>query len=531
MFYKLLGSRAGYSAVRLARTASSSHAMPLRAKMMGQTANYSSQDYPGINMKVLKDFHSTKSQNPEDVVFNSIYGLRTIELNNPAKLNALDESMAGKILPRLVEWERSDMANVVVLKGVGNALCSGGDITGMMQLLKTGTEESVESAVGFFRREYQLDHYIATYKKPMVAFMDGVTMGGGVGLSIHSPLRIATERTLFAMPETKIGLFPDVGASFFLPRMNGAIGTYLALTGNRLRGVNAYYAGIATHYLDSTLLPPLEDRLAELRFRDYDSLETRLMLISRTIDEFATSFPPEEFVLSGELRNAIDRCFSGNSVAQIISALEAETGTAAEWAASTLQSLRERSPTSVNVALRQMRISKDWSIAETFQREHAMVSKFVTGHDFVEGVDALLVSKRDPVWKPESLEAIAQSKEDIVGQYFLTPDEKMPLLTDRDYHEYPHSKLGVPTEREVRELIETSDLTVDGVVDTIFKSRNRRQGIKTVLKDIIARRVVSNEHNRAQWVEPDQTQNKRYDAVAQTLKVPQTTEPKQDPST
>ncbi|KAL1893057.1 3-hydroxyisobutyryl-CoA hydrolase [Ceratocystis pirilliformis] len=501
MFFKLLGSRAGYSAVRSAHLTSTFCNMPLRAKVMGQTASYS-QKYKNIDMDILDDFSTSIEKDPEDVIFNSIYGLRTIELNRPQKLNALGANMINKILPRMVEWERSDMANVVVLKGSGNAFCSGGDVRTMVEQLQTGSKQSVELAINFFRKEYQLDHYIATYQKPMVSFMDGITMGGGVGLSVHSPLRIATERTIFAMPETKIGLFPDVGASFFLPRMNGAIGTYLALTSESLQGANVFYSGIATHYLDSTMLPSLEARLAELRFKDYDSLATRLSLISRTIDEFSTGLPHGDFVLSGELRNAIDRCFSRNSIAEIIAALINETGPTQDWAQSTLRSLYERSPTSVHVALRQMRISKGWSIAETFQREHAMASKFVQSHDFVEGVDALLISKRTPVWKPESLEAIAESKEDVSSKYFMTTDKKIPLLTARDYHEYPHANLGVPTEKEVRELIETTDLTIDEVINTLFKSRNRRQGIKAVLKDIIARRVISDDHNRAQWVEP-----------------------------
>ncbi|KKA26136.1 hypothetical protein TD95_004881 [Thielaviopsis punctulata] len=441
----------------------------------------------------------------EDVVFNSIYGLRTIELNRPSKLNSLNASMARKILPRLVEWEKSDMANVVVIKGAGRAFCAGGDVTQLATDIKTLLDppgEGVKRASIFFAREYQLDHYIATYQKPMVAFMDGVTMGGGVGLSVHSPLRIATERTLFAMPETKIGLFPDVGASFFLPRLNGAIGTYLALTSESLAGANVYYAGLATHYMDSTLLGALEARLAELRFKDYDSLSTRLDSISRTIDEFATGLPHEDPAMTGELRAAIDRCFSKNSVADILRALEAETGATQAWAQSTLESLHQRSPTSVYVTLRQMRISKDWTIAEAFQREHAMATKFMNGHDFVEGVDALLISKdRAAHWQPESLEELAAAEGDVTAEYFMTPENKLPLLVQRDYAEYPHAKLGMPTEKEVRELVETTDLAPAGVVDALVKSRNKRQGVKAVVSEIVERCVQADEHGRAKWVQ------------------------------
>lgn len=131
------------------------------------------------------------------------------------------------------------MANIIVLKGVGKALCSGGDVVELVERIKTNPEKGIEEAIGFFELEYRLDHLIATYSKPYVALMDGITMGGGAGLSVHAPFRIATERTLFAMPETTIGFFPDVGASFFLPRLDGEVGTYLALTSHRLKGVQA----------------------------------------------------------------------------------------------------------------------------------------------------------------------------------------------------------------------------------------------------------------------------------------------------
>ncbi len=206
---------------------------------------------------------------PEDVVFNSLYGLRTIELNRPSKLHSLNGSMIRKIAPRLLQWEKSDMANVIVMKGAGDkAFCAGGDVAELAKATQAGSEGRAWS-VNYFAQEYGLDHLIATYRKPLIAFMDGITMGGGVGLSIHAPFRIATERTVFAMPETTIGFFPDVGASFFLPRMPGAVGTYLALTSERLSGANVFYSGVATHYLHSTSLMSLEQRLAELRFKDY----------------------------------------------------------------------------------------------------------------------------------------------------------------------------------------------------------------------------------------------------------------------
>ena len=283
-------------------------------------------------MDLPKDFRPLPKDDPEDVIFDSKYGLRTIELSRPQKLNALSASMVRKIVPRLQEWEKSDMANVVVVKGAGpkgkgsKALCAGGDVTALAKTNKSSPQGWVESAK-YFALEYQLDHYISTYQKPYVAFMDGITMGGGVGLSIHAPFRIATERTMFAMPETTIGFFPDVGASFFLPRMNGEVGTYLALTSERLTGANVFYSGIATHYLHSTSLAALEERLGELRFRDYDSLEMRLRRINDTIEEFATGLPHDEPIqIAGDVRRAIDRCFRHDTVGEIMQSLEKEVG-------------------------------------------------------------------------------------------------------------------------------------------------------------------------------------------------------------
>src|ERR1700761_8747793 len=257
---------------------------------------------------------------PDDVLFNSLYGVRTIELNRPKKLNSLNASMARKILPRLREWEKSQIANVVLISGAGpKAFCAGGDVAELALQNKTG-REGQQKSTDYFALEYQLDHLIATYSKPYVAIMDGITMGGGVGLSVHAPFRIATEKTVFAMPETTIGFFPDVGGSFFLPRLDGEIGTYLSLTSERLHGVQAFYAGIATHYIDSSVLAQMTTRLSELVFRDHANLNERLELINSTIAEFTSALPsPDSYEaarhgnLTGPLREAIDRIFGHNT--------------------------------------------------------------------------------------------------------------------------------------------------------------------------------------------------------------------------
>jgi 3-hydroxyisobutyryl-CoA hydrolase len=396
---------------------------------------------------------------------------------------------------------------VIVLKGSGpKAFCAGGDVA---ELAKWNTEgpDGQQRSTDYFALEYKLDHYIATYKKPLVAFMDGITMGGGVGLSVHAPFRIATERTVFAMPETTIGFFPDVGASFFLPKMNGAIGTYLALTSDRLKGVNAFYSGIATHYIHSTSLPALESRLAELRFKDYDNLNTRLELVDATIEEFCTGLPHDEPIhFSGALREAVDRCFSRNNIADIISALKAETGERKAWAEQTLKTLHERSPTSVHVALRQMRLGKTWSITETFQREHQIAAKFMKHPDFTEGVSALLIRKpapgeprAPPKWQPASLEDI-KPEDNVADPFFEVDGQRLKLLSDGDYKAYPHAHFSLPTEADVEHVVRKGEKSPRGVVDYFVAMRNGKQGIKEVVEEIVKRKT-RNEDGKAAWID------------------------------
>jgi 3-hydroxyisobutyryl-CoA hydrolase len=437
----------------------------------------------------------------EDVLFDTLFGVRTIELNRPKVLHSLNGSMVRKIVPRLQEWAKSDMANVVIIKGSGpKAFCAGGDVKSLAEDNTKG-EEGQKRSADYFALEYKLDHLIATYSKPYVAFLDGITMGGGVGLSIHAPFRIATEKTLFAMPETTIGFFPDVGASFFLPRMPGGVGTYLALTSEKLKGANVFYAGVATHYIHSTALPSLEHRLAELRFKDYDSLETRLTLINSTIEEFCTGLPHDEpILLSGELRNAVDRCFTQKTVPDIIATLKAEEGETKEWAEKTLKTLHQRSPTAVYVTLRQMQLGRSWSIAETFKREHQMAAKFMRHPDFTEGVHALLIRKDGkPKWQPASLEDI-KSGDKIADPFFQVEGEQsLKLLSKEDYSEYPWGRFGIPSETDVRAVWMRGGQSTKKVVDIFVEQRQSKQGVKEVVSEILKRKARKDE-DRPIWL-------------------------------
>ncbi|KAI1297519.1 enoyl-CoA hydratase/isomerase [Xylaria venustula] len=509
MSYRLLLSRGGTAAYAASPFRRGSFNMPLRAKILDSAIGSRAQMSTSPVNETIKELPGDE---PHDVVFSNLYGLRTIELNRPKKLNSLNASMIRKIVPRMVEWEQSDLANVIVMKGAADpagklakALCAGGDVAALAQQNMRGPGGQ-SASTDYFALEYKLNHYIATYKKPYIAFMDGITMGGGVGLSIHAPFRIATERTIFSMPETTIGFFPDVGASFFLPRMNGAIGAYLALTSERLTGANVFYSGVATHYLHSTSLPNLESRLAELRFKDYDSIEKRLGIIEMTIEEYATGLPPKEpILLGGELRRAIDRCFSQPTVAEVILALKEEQGPTKEWAEKTLDTLHKRSPTAVHVAHRQMQVGRDWSIAETFQREHQIAAKFMRHPDFVEGVSARLISKEEPKptpkWQPASLEDV-KPEDEIAAPFFRRSEDvpKLELLTTRNYEEYPYQSLGVPTERDVEELVLEGTKTPQEVVAHFVARKKGRQGISTIVKEILNRKTTTDASSKAVWV-------------------------------
>jgi len=390
------------------------------------------------------------------------------------------------------------MANVIIISGAGDkAFCAGGDVAALAQLNTSGASGQQQSK-DYFALEYQLDHLIATYPKPYVALMDGITMGGGVGLSVHAPFRIATERTVFAMPETTIGFFPDVGGSFFLPRLDGQLGTYLALTADRLVGVEVFYAGVATHYLHSSSLPALTARLADLVFPDYAPLQARNAILDATIAEFTTGLPHDKPMrLAGPLRAAIDRCFAPDSVAGILAALAAEAASSgpdsatASWAATTLTALHARSPTSVHVALRQMRLGRRWSIADTFQREHHIASRFMSHPDFVEGVSARLLRKppTTPVWDPPSLEAV----DDAVTESFFRFEgaERLPLLRqgrEADYVEYPHAAaIGLPREREVERFVREGGRTRREVLERFVGGLGGRVGAREKVEDVLGR--------------------------------------------
>ena len=312
-----------------------------------------------------------------------------------------------------------------MVSGVGEkAFCAGGDIRAVTEAGKAGEP----LAQDFFKHEYRLNHAISVFPKPYVAVIDGITMGGGVGLSVHSPFRVATERTLFAMPETFIGLFPDVGGSFFLPRLPGSLGMFLSLTGHRLKSRDLFHAGVATHFVSTATLPALREKLAALcpQLLTLDPAD-RLPLVREVLDSAHAENEgnsPQPFSLEPH-RGLIDSAFSRDSVEGIITALQREGG---EWGAGQAAILRKMSPTSLKITHRQLIKGAEFgSLAECLRMEYRMSQWCMRGVDFYEGVRAVLVDRdNQPQWSPPSLEEVT---EDMVEQHFapLSPDMEWQL--------------------------------------------------------------------------------------------------------
>lgn len=327
-------------------------------------------------------------------------------LNRPKALNAINLEMVRKIYKHLKKCEKSKL--LVIIKGTGDkSFCAGGDVRAIVEAGPT------EESKSFFREEYTLNHLIGNYKIPYIALMDGITMGGGVGLSVHGRYRVATERTLFAMPETAIGLFPDVGGSHFLPRLNGKLGMYLGLTGFRLKGEDVANAGIATHYCQSDKLKHLESAL--LNCNDPDDIAD--------IMNSLTTKPEKKFVLGPHLET-INKCFAASSVEGIFKNLSEE---GSEWSLNTLDILRKMSPLALKVTHRQLEHGANLSLTQCLIMEYRMVVRHLEDSDFKEGVRALLIDKDQKAkWNPSSIEAVTSER---VAKFFakLPDTEELKL--------------------------------------------------------------------------------------------------------
>jgi enoyl-CoA hydratase len=332
-----------------------------------------------------------------DIQFEVQGALGLITLNRPQALNALTLDMILGMTERLGVWAGEPDIAAVLIQGAGDAaFCAGGDV---LALIQPDNDAFIE---GFFRDEYRLNRMIYRYPKPYIALIDGIVMGGGVGVSVHGRYRLATERTLFAMPETGIGMFPDVGGTYFLPRLPGEIGLHLGLTGSRLKAADCLHAGLAEGFV------PL-DRHSELLAGLADGRWPETLVAE--LNGNAGPAPIAEY------RRIIDRCFAADSVAEIMQRLHGEPG---EWAEKTVDKMGRMSPTALKIAFRQIREGGSLDFEACMMLEYRLSQRMIPGHDFHEGVRALLVDKdMKPRWSPPSLSAISDS--DIDGYFAPLP--------------------------------------------------------------------------------------------------------------
>uniref|UniRef100_A0A8C7Y9C3 3-hydroxyisobutyryl-CoA hydrolase n=1 Tax=Oryzias sinensis TaxID=183150 RepID=A0A8C7Y9C3_9TELE len=346
--------------------------------------------------------HMMSSHGEPEVLLDKVGRAGVITMNRPKVLNALNLTMIRQILPQLKKWENDAETDIVIIKGAGGkAFCAGGDIRAVTEAGKVGDS----LAQDFFREEYTLNNTIGSFKKPYIAFIGGITMGGGVGLSVHGRFRVATEKTLFAMPETAIGLFPDVGGGYFLPRLQGKLGLFLALTGFRLKGRDVQRAGVATHFVDSVKIPDLENELVD--FKSPSDAEVTKVLDSYQNQSSIDSDKP--FVLDKHLHN-IDRLFSASSMEGIMQNLKAD---GSEFAKKQAEVLSKMSPTSLKITYRQLQAGATLSLQEVLVMEYRLSQACMRGCDFYEGVRAVLVDKdQSPKWNPSTLEEVSEQSVD-----------------------------------------------------------------------------------------------------------------------
>jgi len=327
-----------------------------------------------------------------------------IRLNRPKAIHALNTVMCAAVLDALAAWRHDPAVEAVMIDHAdGRGFCAGGDIR---MLAESGAKDGAE-AREFFFTEYRMNHRLFTYEKPVVAFMDGITMGGGVGISQPARYRVATENTRLAMPETGIGLFPDVGGGWYLSRLPGRVGQYLALTGHRLDGAECINLGLASDYLTSDTLDEAKARITAAPTEIEDIL-----------GELAAPVSEAKIVAQEE---DINRLFEADRLEDIYAVLESEGGT---WGGTTLATLRTKSPQTMKVSLRLLAEGRQMvDFAAEMAQEYAVGSRVVVRHDFLEGVRAVIIDKDNaPVWNPDTPEGVT---DELIDAIFapLPPEE------------------------------------------------------------------------------------------------------------
>ena len=346
----------------------------------------------------------------ESVVTEVQNGIGWIKLNRPRALNSLNVDMVDTMNELLKQWKSDDRVSLICIYGEGEkGFCAGGDMRTLYDLKEKGNEAYANQ---FFSLEYGLDNAIHHYPKPVVVLMDGVVMGGGVGLSIGASHRIVTESSKWAMPEMNIGFFPDVGASYFLNQMPGLVGTYIALTASVIHASDALYVGAADYFMESKDWPRLKESMMEKRWTP-NAVETEL---NQLLESFRSPVSLPSSISS--IQDKIDHHFRFETIEEIISSLQVSANQGDEWAGITMRTLLSKSPTSLKVTLRQIQKGKGQSLQACFDMEQNLALNFMKCHDFYEGVRSVLVDKdRSPKWSPTTLDEVTEQQ---VESFFKT---------------------------------------------------------------------------------------------------------------
>jgi enoyl-CoA hydratase len=353
-----------------------------------------------------------KVTHSDDILFGRKGGIGTVLLSRPHALNAFTLGMYRQFEPKLRAWVSDPEIHAVLVEGAGDrAFCAGGDVRAVYEAGKGISGDPSFTSV-FFAEEYRILPVIHHYPKPYIALLDGITMGGGAGVSVNGAYRVATERTMFAMPETGIGLFPDVGATRFLNLCPGHIGRYLGLTGARLGGADALYCGLATHFVPHERVP---DLIATLSGTAWETGREREQ-VDAVLRQFAADPGPPPIAAR---RATIDRCFAGETVEAILDALQSETGDPG-WAAEIRAMLLTKSPTSLRITLHQLVVGRGFDLEDALKLEYRMTQHVMAAHDFYEGIRAVLIDKdQQPRWQPANLAEIGDAATEA---YFASLD-------------------------------------------------------------------------------------------------------------
>lgn len=346
-----------------------------------------------------------------EVLFDEITGfegnLGIITLNRPKALNALNHAMFIAMDKQLQAWETQANIKAVIIRAVeGRAFCAGGDIRHAYELKKANDP----SLAHFFRDEYRLNLRIHHYPKPYIALLDGITMGGGAGVSIHGSHRVATDHLVFAMPETGIGFYPDVGATYFLAQLPYKMGIYLGLTGAKISYADCLAVGLVQEVVAQEAIAKIIPALAERALPDKKA-------VTEVLKQYAVNTPASELL---QRKKEIETCFAKNTVEEIVAALE---NYPSEWCQQTATLIKTKSPTSLKVTLHALRESQHLNIDRTMQMEYGLTTHFIQGHDFFEGIRAVVIDKdQNPQWRPARLTDVTAEE---VEKYFMPLTEEL----------------------------------------------------------------------------------------------------------